>query len=298
MTSLVEARSVTRRFGTFTAVDAVDIAVVPGEVVGLLGANGAGKTTLIRLLLGLLRPTGGSVALFGAPPSLATRTRVGYVPQTLGLYDDLSVEENWRFAAAAFHQADRPLPRSMAMWRQTLVGALPLGVQRHVAFTVALAHQPELLVLDEPTSGVGPLASARLWEQIRAEADGGVGVLVTTHNMEEAEQCDRLVVMVDGSVVVRGTVDEIIRDQTVTEVRCARWQRAFSVLEDRGFVVQLHGDALRVNAVADTVASLLSTEDIPAEVDAVAANLEEAFVAIAASENDPGRASPGRPAAR
>jgi len=298
VTLLVETRSATRRFGTLTAVDAVDIAVVPGEVVGLLGANGAGKTTLIRLLLGLLRPTSGSVALFGSPPSLATRARVGYVPQTLGLYDDLSVEENWRFAAAAFHQAGLPLPASVSVWRETLVGALPLGVQRHVAFTVALAHRPELMVLDEPTSGVGPLAGARLWEQIRAEADRGAGVLVTTHNMEEAEQCDRLVVMVDGSVIARGTVAEIVSDQTVTEVRCAQWQQAFSLLENRGFVVQLHGAALRVTGPAHAVASLLSTADIRADVDEVAANLEEAFVGMATTEIGQGSAPPPVPGAR
>ena len=281
MTPLVEVCSATRRFGGFTAVNMVDLSVSSGEVVGLLGANGAGKTTLIRLLLGLLRPSGGSIALFGAPPSRATRARVGYVPQSLGLYDDLSVEENWRFAAAAFHLTDPSLPEAIAAWGRTLVGALPLGVQRHVAFAVALAHRPELLVLDEPTSGVGPLAGARLWEQIRAQAEGGAGVLVTTHNMEEAEQCDRLVIMVDGSVASQGTAAEIIGGRTITEVRSPQWQRAFSLLEDRGFMVQLHGAALRTNSTASEVAALLSTEDVPADVAVVAANLEESFVAVA-----------------
>ena len=283
MTSLAEARSVTRRFGAFTAVDAVDLAVAAGEVVGLLGANGAGKTTLIRLLLGLLRPSAGRVALFDAPPSLSTRARVGYVPQSLGLYDDLSVEENWRFAAAAFHQGGLPVPETISPWRDTLVGTLPLGVQRHVAFAVAVAHQPELLVLDEPTSGVGPLAGARLWEQIRADAERGAGVLVTTHDMEEAEQCDRLVVMVDGSVAAQGTAAEIIGGRTVTEVRTERWERAFSLLERDGFPVQLHGASLRVSGAPGAVAAILSTEDIPADVTSGAANLEEAFVAIVTS---------------
>jgi ABC-2 type transport system ATP-binding protein/ribosome-dependent ATPase len=282
MTPLVEVRSATRRFGGFTAVNMVDLSVSSGEVVGLLGANGAGKTTLIRLLLGLLRPSGGSVALFGAPPSRATRARVGYVPQSLGLYDDLNAEENWRFAAAAaFHQAGPSLPEAIAAWGHTLAGALPLGVQRHVAFAVALAHRPELLVLDEPTSGVGPLAGARLWEQVRAAAEGGAGVLVTTHNMEEAEQCDRLVIMVDGSVASQGTATEIIGGRTITEVRSPQWQRAFSLLEDRGFMVQLHGAALRTNGTASEVAALLSTGDVPADVAVVAANLEESFVAVA-----------------
>lgn len=137
------------------------------------------------------------------------------------------------------------------------------------------------------TSGVGPLASARLWEQIRAAAERRAGVLVTTHNMEEAEQCDRLVIMVDGSLACEGTAAEIIGGRTITEVRSQRWQRAFSLLEDRGFVVQLHGAALRVNSAASEVAAVLSTEGVAADVAVVAANLEEAFVAIATAGTPP-----------
>ena len=197
MDVLAEARGVTMRFGAFTAVSAASLTVRRGEVVGLLGANGAGKTTLIRLLLGLLRPSDGVVGLFGAPPSTATRRRVGYVPQTLGLYAGLTVAENWAFTAAAFRNPDTPIPGNIHPWKSELVRGLPLGAQRQVAFAVALSHHPELLILDEPTSGVGPLASARLWEEIRPAADRGAGVLVTTHNMEEAEQCERLVVMAE-----------------------------------------------------------------------------------------------------
>ena len=177
MDILAEARGVTRRFGDFTAVCAADLAVGPGEVVGLLGANGAGKTTLIRLLLGLLRPSSGTIRLFGSPPSIETRRRVGYVPQTLGLYAGLTVAENWAFTAAAF-RITAPVPDSIAGWRHEVVGGLPLGAQRQVAFAVALSHRPELLILDEPTSGVGPLGRVRLWEDIRRAAGQGAGVLV------------------------------------------------------------------------------------------------------------------------
>ena len=281
MDALAEARRVTMRFGSFTAVDATDLAVAGGEVVGLLGANGAGKTTLIRLLLGLLEPSGGSVRLFGSAPSAATRRRVGYVPQTLGLYVDLTVAENWSFTAAAFGNAGAVLPETIAAWRGELVGALPLGAQRQVAFAVALSHRPELLVLDEPTSGVGPLGAARLWEEIRQAADGGAGVLVTTHNMEEAEECDRLVVMADGRAVARGTTADIIGGRTVAEVRSDDAGRAFSLLDAEGFPAQLHGvSTVRVTAPAAAIGDLLASKGLDAAVDVVGANLEEAFVAI------------------
>ncbi|MGA3354967.1 MAG: ABC transporter ATP-binding protein [Acidimicrobiales bacterium] len=280
MTILAEARKASMTFGEFSAVDGVDLAVENGEIVGLLGANGAGKTTLIRLLLGLLNPSGGTVQLFGAAPTLSTRRRLGYVPQTLGLYADLTVEENWTFSTAAFHVSQAKIPERIAPWRTELVGALPLGTQRQAAFAIALSHQPELLVLDEPTSGVGPLASARLWQEVRQATEGGVGVLVTTHNMEEAEQCDRLVVMADGRVSVRGTAAEIVGDRTVAEVRSDDWRQAFVALEYGGFAVTAYGASLRVVGTAAAASELLTRRGISAEVEAVPATLEEAFVAI------------------
>jgi ABC-2 type transport system ATP-binding protein len=281
MDILAQASRATRRFGTFTAVSAADLAVGRGEVVGLLGANGAGKTTLIRLLLGLLRPSDGTVWLFGAPPSIATRRRVGYVPQTLGLYAGLTVAENWNFTAAAFRNTSAPVPESISAWRNELVAELPLGAQRRVAFAVALSHQPELLVLDEPTSGAGPLGSARLWEETRQAASRGTGVLVTTHNMEEAGQCDRLVVMAGGKVVAAGTAAQIIGDRQAALIQCDDVGRAFAVLDANGFAVRVQGRALRLAGPAAAAAGLLSRAGIDAAVETVPASLEEAFAAIA-----------------
>jgi ABC-2 type transport system ATP-binding protein/ribosome-dependent ATPase len=280
MTVLAQARRLTIRFGALAAVDSVDLAVEGGEVVGLLGANGAGKTTLIRLLLGLLRPSGGEALLFGALPSMDTRRRVGYVPQTLGLYDDMTVEENWTFTSAAFGSARPAMPASISASSDELVGTLPLGVQRRVAFAVAFSHEPELLVLDEPTSGVGPLSRARLWQDVRDSAEHGAGILVTTHNMEEAAQCDRLVVMVGGRVAADGTVAEVIASRTVVQVVCDDWRKAFAVLDGAGLIVQVQGEMLRVPGSAAQVAALLSGQDLKVRLAVVPANLEEAFVSI------------------
>jgi ABC-2 type transport system ATP-binding protein len=280
MDILTEARKATMRFGAFTAVSEADLVVGRGEVVGLLGANGAGKTTLIRLLLGLLRPSDGIIRLFGEAPSIRTRRRVGYVPQTLGLYAGLTVAENWAFTAAAFRNSGAPLPGGISARKNELVGRLPLGAQRQVAFAVALSHRPELLILDEPTSGVGPLGGARLWEGIRQAASAGAGLLVTTHNMEEAEQCDRLVVMADGKVVARGTTQEIIGDRKVAEVRCDDYNGAFALLDASSLPVQMHGKTLRVSGDTETAAQLLARAGIDAAIEFVPANLEEAFVAL------------------
>ncbi|GLY81658.1 ABC transporter ATP-binding protein [Actinoallomurus iriomotensis] len=280
---LAQAQEVSVRFGSFTAVRAVNMTVGPGEVVGLLGANGAGKTTLIRVLLGLLRPSAGRARLFGARPSLETRRSVGYVPQTLGLYSDLTVRENWSFAASAFGRAGTRVPADLRPWEDDLVGGLSLGVARRVAFAVALSHEPKLFVLDEPTSGVGPLGAARLWQEIRQAAEQGAGVLVTTHNMEEAEQCDRLYVMVAGRVEAEGAVAEVIGDRTVLEVRCADWMRAYQALDDHGFAVQAHGSVLRVPVPPgerDTVTGLLEHAGMDVTVRVRPAGLEEAFMAI------------------
>jgi ABC-type multidrug transport system ATPase subunit len=285
--ALASAQRVSVRFGAFTAVDSVSLSVESGEVVGLLGANGAGKTTLIRALLGLLRPVSGQALLFGSVPSVKTRRRVGYVPQTLGLYDDMTVQENWSFTSGAFGTGQPKLPGSIAVTRDELVGSLPLGTQRRVALAVAFSHQPDLLVLDEPTSGVAPLSAARLWQDIRASAEQGTGVLVTTHNMEEAEQCDRLVVMAGGRVAAAGTVDDIIGARKVAEIRCDDWRKAFGLLDAAGYVVQAHGQILRVAASLHAVERLLSSDHIQAMITLVPANLEEAFAAIASQV--PGR---------
>jgi ABC-2 type transport system ATP-binding protein/ribosome-dependent ATPase len=227
--TLVSAGGVGKDFGGFTAVRDVDLTVARGEVVGLLGSNGAGKTTLMRMLLGLTRPTAGSVELFGETIRPDARKRIGYVPQGLGLYEDLTVAENLEFAARAFGVEAPPLG-DLAPSKDVLVRDLSLGLRRRTAFLGALAHHPELLLLDEPTSGVDVLARSDLWTTIRTSAEAGAGVLVSTHHMEEADQCDRLVVMAGGRVVLAGTMDEIVGDTVRGSERIESFERRFAEL--------------------------------------------------------------------
>ena len=284
MNQLAVAHGASRRFGDLLAVDRVDLRVAAGEVVGLIGANGSGKTTLIRLLLGLLPPTAGQVRLFGEPPSRRTRARLGYVPQSLGLYDDLTVAENLAFSSAAFGVHDPPtLQGDLAAVRDTLIHELPLGLRRRAAFAIALGHRPDLLVLDEPTSGVDPLQRARLWETIRASAEQGAGVLVTTHHMSEAEQCDRLLVLAAGRVVAEGTMDQVVGGTRAVEVRTGRWEEAFTALDAAGLPVSLVGRSLRVpGADREAVGRLLAGAGVDADLGIGPASFEEAFVVLAA----------------
>jgi len=283
MTALLAADAVTRRFGDFTANDRISLRVEPGEVVGLLGANGAGKSTFMRIVLGLLAPTAGRIELFGQAPSRSVRRRIGYVPQGLGLYDDLTVAENLQFAGRAYGRAlTVPAGSELAAERASLVRDLPLGLRRRLAFLAALGHDPALLVLDEPTSGVDPLGRSRLWDTIRDSAERGAGVLVSTHYMEEAQHCDRLVVLVAGRIAVTGTLAEIIGERTAVQVTAPDWPAAFVALDAAGLVPSLHGRRLRViGADPAAVGSVLTRAGVNARISSVPANFEEAFVALA-----------------
>lgn len=279
---LLAAERLSHHFGDFVAVADVSLAVRPGEVVGLLGANGAGKTTVIRILLGLLLPTSGSVSLLGSAPSRDGRAHIGYVPQGLGLYESLTVSQNLGFAADAYHVPAAELTGVLAEHADTLVGDLSLGLQRQLAFMEALQHSPDVLVLDEPTSGVAPLARARLWETIRDQADRGVGVLVTTHYMQEAQQCDRLLLMSRGQLVAQGSEADLISGTTAVEVTATSWTDAFTVLVAANQPVTLVGRVVRVaDGDRDVLRGILADAGIEAELRAVPATIEERMTVLA-----------------
>ena len=278
---LAEAREVTRRFGAHVAVDDVSLVVPRGAIVGLLGANGAGKTTLLRMLLGLLRPSAGHVALFGGRPSRRRRARLGYVPQGLGLYRDLTVRENLEFVAHAFGVAVPALPPHLHEVRDRLVGEIGLGRQRQLAFAAALAHEPALVVLDEPTSGVDPLARARLWDLIHEQAERGAAVLVTTHYMQEAQQCDRLSIMASGRIVAEGTYRSIVGHTTAVGVQSEHWADAVNALSSAGLAVTLDGRRVRVaGTTPDEIRSTLEAAGVSAEISVGPATLDEIMTMV------------------
>ena len=284
---LLAANRVSRKFGAFTAVDDVTLRVEAGEVVGLLGANGAGKTTLIRMLLGLLATSEGEVELFGSSPDREGRRRLGYTPQGLGLYRDLTVRENLAFSAQAYEVAVPELPEALRPVADRLIAELPLGLQRQLAFLSALAHSPEVLVMDEPTSGVDALARAALWDTIHEQAEKGVGVLVSTHNMAEAEQCDRLLLMSRARLVAQGSQADIIGSTTAVSVRTNDWARAFAVLNEAGQPVMLAGRDVRVaDADPEQVRRVLSDGRVRADVSGIPATIEERMMVLSRASEE------------
>jgi ABC-2 type transport system ATP-binding protein len=219
--TVIDVNNVQKRFGDFYAVKNISFNVCRGEVFGLLGANGAGKSTTFRMLCGLLPATSGELTVAGRDLRRAAakaRSRLGYMAQRFSLYVDLTVNENLGFFASAYGlgRAQRRQRIAWALDTFELVdyadsksGDLPLGYKQRLAMAAALLHEPDILFLDEPTSGVDPLARREFWQRINALAESGVTVLVTTHFMEEANYCDRLVIMAEGEVLAQGTPVEM-----------------------------------------------------------------------------------------
>lgn len=224
----IEASDLHKHYGRIRAVDGVDLALPPGRIYGLLGPNGSGKTTLIRLLTGLARPTEGSVRVAGVEmPSRTNLARIGYMTQADGLYPELTAWENIRFFAALYGAVDHDaIRRSLALvelaaWRDTPVHALSGGMRRRLSLACALAHEPAVLFLDEPTVGVDPALRRAFWEHLRGLADAGRTLLVSSHVMDEAERCDELLFIRAGRVVATGSAAELRRRAGTQDLEAA-----------------------------------------------------------------------------
>ena len=219
--NVIYTRELTKRFGTFTAVDRISFNVRRGEIFGFLGANGAGKTTAMRMLCGLSVPTAGEGRVAGfdiATEAEEVKKRIGYMSQRFSLYEDLKVWENLRLFGGIYGMKDKEIARKtdemltdlgFESVRDTFVRALPLGWKQKLAFSVSIFHEPRVVFLDEPTGGVDPVTRRRFWELIYRAADRGITVFVTTHYMDEAEYCDRVSIMVDGRIEALDTPERL-----------------------------------------------------------------------------------------
>src|SRR5512145_1439730 len=261
--SVITVENLTRRFGDFVAVDHINFEVRAGEVVGYLGPNGSGKTTTIRMLLGLLAPSDGKATVLGFDAfqqSEQVRARAGYMSQKFAIYDDLTVLENLTFYGGVYGIRDKALIAQtielvgLNRHQSTLTRSLSAGWRQRLALGIALVHQPKLLFLDEPTSGVDPTARRTFWDLIYELAESGVTILVTTHYMDEAEYCERVGIMRAGKLLAMDTpskLKETIIPGDVWEVYTDPLQDGLAVLPEVADVLRvgLAGDHLRTITV-------------------------------------------------
>ena len=237
----IEAKGLTRRFGDFTAVDHVSFHIERGEIFGFLGSNGCGKTTTMKMLTGLLPITEGEARLFGHPPDaedLQTRSRVGYMSQAFSLYGELTVRQNLTLHARLFHLPPEAIKArvdelvaefGLSRYLDDLPDALPLGIRQRLSLAVAVIHRPEMLILDEPTSGVDPIARDEFWQLlIDLSRKNGVTIFLSTHFMNEAERCDRISLMNAGKVLAQGTPEDLVRSRHANNLE----QAFISALEE------------------------------------------------------------------
>lgn len=218
---IIETNQLVKQFGAFIAVDHISFEVATGEIFGFLGANGAGKTTAIRMLTGLLKPSGGNARVLGFDvytQSELIKASIGYMSQRFSLYEDLTPMENIRFYGGIYGMSKQKIEQraeeilgelNLTSFKDQLVKSLPLGWKQKLAFSVSILHRPALVFLDEPTGGVDPITRREFWELIMRYAHEGHTIFVTTHYLDEAEYCNRVSIMVDGKIAALGTPGDL-----------------------------------------------------------------------------------------
>jgi ABC-2 type transport system ATP-binding protein len=297
---VIQVENLTRRFGDFVAVDHVNFVVGAGEVVGYLGPNGSGKTTTIRMLLGLIAPSDGKATVLGFDAfrqSEEVRARAGYMSQKFAIYDDLTVLENLTFYGGVYGITDRARIRrtldlvGLQGHDSTLTRSLSAGWRQRLALGIALVHEPKLLFLDEPTSGVDPTARRAFWDLIYELAERGVTILVTTHYMDEAEYCERVGIMRAGKLLAMDTPSNLKRDiipGDVWEVFVEPLEAGLTVLPEIEGVLRvgLAGDHLRTitergKKKEDLIKVLKERSVNVREIVAGEPTLEDVFISLA-----------------
>lgn len=296
---VIVVEDLTRRFGDFVAVDHINFEVQAGEVVGYLGPNGSGKTTTIRMLLGLLKPSDGNATVLGYDvfkQSEEIRVRVGYMSQKFAIYDDLTTLENLTFYGGVYGIIDKArIQHTLELvglkgHEHTLTRELSTGWRQRLSLGIALVHEPKLLFLDEPTSGVDPTARRAFWDLIYELAEGGVTILVTTHYMDEAEYCERVGVMRDGKLLAMDTPTNLKRSiikGDVWEVYVYPLEQGLEILTAMPGVerVGLAGDHLRVissRVEKEALQSLLSGAGLSVDkIERGEPTLEDVFLSLA-----------------
>ncbi|HTL61026.1 MAG TPA: ABC transporter ATP-binding protein [Nitrospira sp.] len=311
--SPVVARGLIKRFGDFVAVDGISLEARKGEIVGFLGPNGAGKSTTIRMLCGLLRPSGGQALVAGydvAKDPERVRQRIGYMSQKFSLYNDLQVIENIRFFASLYAVSSSQL-RERESWvlamaglrgrESALTGTLPTGWKQRLALGCAVLHRPPILFLDEPTSGVDPISRRQFWELIHSMAAEGVTVLVTTHYMDEAEYCNRLVLIFQGRVVASGSPSELKQHAMSGDLLLVESEplaSALELLQQRPEVkdAAVFGNTLHVvvqdaRTAMPRLRAYLSQHGVTVtKTESIRPTLEDVFVSLTAAQSAKGKA--------
>ncbi len=297
----IEVRSLTKKFGDFTAVNDVSFDVAKGLIFGFLGANGAGKSTTIRMLCGLMDPTSGTARVAGTDvrdDPEKVKCSIGYMSQRFSLYDDLTVEENVRFFGGVYglsrDESDERLAWVLEMAglggrEDSLTRTLSVGWKQRLALGCAVLHDPEIVFLDEPTGGVDPLSRRRFWELINGLAEKGVTVFVTTHYLDEAEYCNDIRLIHAGRIVAGGSPRELKRDHIrnpILEVAVGRIVEAMEILQKEPWVLEtsLFGTYLHVSVSDEAegkklIRDRLAREGIsPARIERITPSLEDVFI--------------------
>jgi ABC-2 type transport system ATP-binding protein len=297
----VTVKELTRTFGDFVAVDHIDLEIAKGEIFGFLGPNGAGKSTTIKMLCGLLLPTGGTGTVGGydiISQSEEIKQNIGYMSQKFSLYDDLTVEQNINFFSGIYSvpESKRQTRKAWAIemaglkdMSSTITGTLPGGYKQRLALGCAILHEPPILFLDEPTSGVDPISRRNFWNMIYEMARAGTTVFVTTHYMDEADYCDRLALIYRGKIIATGTPHELRKNymtRDVLEIEAEHVVEAMEFLEKQGIETAVFGSLLHATVEDAKVAvpliykTLGEQNIIVQRVDKIVPSLEDVFVTL------------------